>query len=482
MSDVYSPRPAHPRDNPLALLGRLMLLNVPALVLVVGCLRAPERQNLVLWIGVGFQTALCVFLAFARQSWSRSLAPSIIVVFLTALTWVWFGDRHEDWYNHLAKAILIVIPLVVFGHHCLHKSGASALRRANLLAQRLANRPDWPADLATCRTLPEVKAFRAALAFDAGPALALLQHPRPEVRVAALAALEFHKEWRPGQAEVVLGVARNAEQPALRTAAVTALGNVDDRQLVETLAQFLHDTSREVRRAALEALLWDSDRRWPWIRFAVRRILADALFSNDGPLVPDGQLLPAEAVKDLTAWCAEKGIISARAAQTLAAHYSRALTEQAAPDLIEALKRQLSDPHTSAVLRLELGKLLQYHQELDPPLLEELLDAGTPAPLRLIAAETILTEAGESPLRSSAVVALRDLARLPNREIALATADIVQRRLGVDLGLGLGQPLPAVQSRQAAEITRRVIGWANQHIDSADLEMSGVPRRGAPIA
>jgi hypothetical protein len=58
------------------------------------------------------------------------------------------------------------------------------------------------------------------------------------------------------------------------------------------------------------------------------------------------------------------------------------------------------------------------------------------------------------------VVALRDLARLPNREIALATADVVQRRLGVDLGLGLGQPLPPVHSRQAAEIVRRVMAWA----------------------
>jgi hypothetical protein len=60
------------------------------------------------------------------------------------------------------------------------------------------------------------------------------------------------------------------------------------------------------------------------------------------------------------------------------------------------------------------------------------------------------------------VAALRDLARLPNREIALATADVIQRRLGVDLGLGLGQPLPAVHSRPAAEVTRRVMRWAVQ--------------------
>ena len=39
--------------------------------------------------------------------------------------------------------------------------------------------------------------MRAALGFDAAPALSLLDHPRLEVRVAALAALEFRKEWRP---------------------------------------------------------------------------------------------------------------------------------------------------------------------------------------------------------------------------------------------------------------------------------------------
>ena len=58
------------------------------------------------------------------------------------------------------------------------------------------------------------------------------------------------------------------------------------------------------------------------------------------------------------------------------------------------------------------------------------------------------------------MTALRDLARLPNREIALETADVVQRRLGVDLGLALGEPPPPNHSRQAAEVTRRLMQWA----------------------
>jgi hypothetical protein len=71
-----------------------------------------------------------------------------------------------------------------------------------------------------------------------------------------------------------------------------------------------------------------------------------------------------------------------------------------------------------------------------------------------------------------AVGALREVARLPNREIAISTAEVVQRRLGVDLGLNLGQPLPAIQSRQAAEVTRRVMTWAVQAEQDADMATS----------
>ena len=55
---------------------------------------------------------------------------------------------------------------------------------------------------------------------------------------------------------------------------------------------------------------------------------------------------------------------------------------------------------------------------------------------------------------------------------------MVQRRLGVDLGLGLGQPLPPLQSRQAAEITRRVMQWASQFDDeNLDDSRPRVPQR-----
>ncbi|MBM4068289.1 MAG: HEAT repeat domain-containing protein [Planctomycetes bacterium] len=458
---------------------RPAVLFFPALLLAVAALRQAGPHAIMLWMGVAFQIGVCFLYLITQNNRPESTALAALALYLIALAWLWFGIAEEDWFAHLAKAFLLVVSLLVFALQTLADSGAPAIRRARLLADRLACRKDWPTDLATCRTLPEVKALRGALALDATPALALLTHQRPEVRVAALSALEFRKEWRSGQVELVLQAAQRAEQPAIRVAAVLALGNVEDRNHIETVALFLHDTSWEVRRAAIEALLWDNERRWNWIRFAVRRILADPLFLTDGPLNHDGQMLCADAVKDLIGWCAEKGALSTRAALTLGVHYNRALSEQTDESLVLDLRKQLTNPQTPACLRLELGRVLQFHQELDRQALENLLEPSNPAPLRLIAAEAIFLERLDGPCKANAMATLRDLARLPNREIALTTADIIQRRLGVDLGLGLGQPLPPIHSRQAAEITRRAMAWATQY-DTPDDQLDDsrpVPQR-----
>jgi hypothetical protein len=208
-------------------------------------------------------------------------------------------------------------------------------------------------------------------------------------------------------------------------------------------------------------------------------LLADSAFKDDGPLRHEGQLLTPAAVADLTAWAAEKGILSLRAALTLGVHYNRALAEQSDEQLIQDLRRQAADPHTPPPLRMELVRILQHNHELDRPLVKKLLDPANPAPLRLIAIEELLAESDHP----EAIAALHDLARLPNREIALATADVVQRRLGVDLGLALGEPLPSIQSRQAAEVTRRVMMWAAQNDVAEAVEerpLSGTTQRLLP--
>ena len=168
-------------------------------------------------------------------------------------------------------------------------------------------------------------------------------------------------------------------------------------------------------------------------------------------------MLTPEAVADLTAWVAQKGLLGQRAARTLGVHYARALSECPSEELVTTMQRQLAQPQTPAALRVELARLLRNAHALDRPLLEEMLEPANPAPLRLLAVEALLSDGEPHP---AAVTALRDLARLPNREIALEAAEVVQRRLGVDLGLALSEPPPPNHSRQAAEVTRRLMQWA----------------------
>jgi hypothetical protein len=453
----------------LPLLGRLIILLIPTVLLLGASLRSSGSSAHLLWLGTFFQ-ALGFLLALGiHQSQRGSVSPSVVMLYVIGLSWlVLGGSGREDWYFHLAQAVLLVIPLGFFAVQYLRESGAPTLRRARQLAQRLAARTDWPADLRDCRLLPEVKALREALHIDASPALNLLSHSSPRVRVAALAALEFRPSWRKGQAEVVLKLAQKAAEQEVRAAAINALANVEDRVLIEALAEFLNDRSALVRHTATEALLWDTERRWPWIRMAIRAALANPSHVNDGALQHENSFLTADALADLTAWAAEKGVLGLRSSLTLSVHYNNALNNGGSTALVKELRKQLADAHAPAMLRLELARLLNHHQELDTSLLQELLDPSNPAPLRLIAAEALLT----GPTAAEAQACLRELARLPNREIALATAEIVQRRLGVDLGLTPGQPLPNAQNRAAAEVVRRLLLWTNRQTDSDRVRLA----------
>jgi len=459
MKLAYAPSQGASLSHFVATSLRLAVLLIPAVLLFISVGRAHGRLQALLGLGATLEAIASISLLWAVRNRRQPAGTSIVALYLIALVWIWLGaDESKDWYFHLAQSVLLAVPLGLLGLEALSNSGGLALRHARVLADRLAKRQDWPADLFACRNLPEVKALREALYMDASPALDLLKHPRMAVRVAALSALEFRKSWRPGQAEFILEVAQHSEEPALRAAAVHALANVEDRILVESLADCLSDSSRLVRRAATEALLWDSEHRWPWIRQSVRAALSDPALKDDGPLQTSGQLLPADAVADLQAWAAEKGILGVRAAQTLTTHYQRFLSEQTDEVLVQQLERQLSDFHGAPALRLELARLFQQSAKWKKPLLEKLLDPANPAPLRLMAAETLLDQGPHS----AAVATLGDIAGLPNREIALATAAVVQRCLGIDLGLPLGQPLPPLQSRQAVEITRKVLNWAHE--------------------
>lgn len=460
-------RPGQKPTSPLVLSVRVGVVLLPVCLLLLATFWAGYRgrSSLLLWLGTAFQMLLSSLIFRSRQRWQEPLGTGVLILYLLALVWLWLGlGDISDGYLNFAQAMLLVVSLGIFASQVFTDSGVQEIQHACMLADRLASRKDWPADLESCRSLPDVKALRESLHVDATPAFNLLRHPRPQVRIAALAALEFRRDWRPGQSELVLEAAQRAEEVPVRVAAIGALANVEDRFLIERLAEFLRDRAPEVRRAATEALLWETQYRWPWIRLAIRNALSDVAQQDDGPLQHHGQLFSAEAISDLKAWVAEKGVLAMRAAITLTVHYGRALNESPDENLLKDLRHQLADPHAPAVIRIELAQLLHSNQLLDKELQEKLLDPMNPAPLRLIAAEALLSTGNHA----GAITALRDVARMPNREIALATADVVQRRLGTDMGLALGQPLPQGNSRQAAEVTRRVMKWAHQGGDPTD--------------
>jgi hypothetical protein len=424
-------------------------------LLLVGA-NSPREERPAIFGGVALTGILAVLLAFsARGSW----AVPAIAVYLIGLFWMWAAaPAAPPAISSLAEAVFLTVPLLLFAARFLTESGAASLRQARSLSSRLSRRREWPTDLRDCRHLPEVKALRQALHTDAAPALPLLQHPALPVRVAALCALEFRKSWRPGQAEVVLRLAQTSPEPALRAAAVSALANAAARPVVEGLARFLLDPSAEVRRAATEAIFWEHPQRWPWVRDSVRAALSHPQLADEGPLGCVNAPFAVAAVSDLTRWAGEGNLLARRATETLATHYRQALQASNDPTLLRELADLLLDGTAPPALRAEVMHILHAEGAVAPELAECLLDPAHPSPLRLLAAESLLLE-GQHP---RAIAVLREIARQSNREQAVAAAVVVQRCLGVDLGLALNQPLPDVCTRHAADIARRVLLWATQ--------------------
>jgi hypothetical protein len=447
-----------PQVAGVRIVARSATLFGPAAILLLGSSVAPGPNPVLNGLGVILLAILALVLLPQGRLTHPATAVAVIAEYVLAQVWLWYTgvSYHGHWFPHLALGLLLAVPLVLFAAMSLERSGAPSIRRARHCIQRLTRRRSWPHDLTLCQTLREVTGLREAVAEDATPALALLGNPKPELRAAAMAALAYRPRWRPGEAERVQAVARRAAEPAVRAAAVRALANTRDPFVVETIAAALRDAAPEVRRAAAEVLLWDGERRWGWVRFSVHAALADPELREDGPLPLGGVAVPAQTVRDLHDWAGEGGGLGLRAAQTLVAYYSQILN--ARPDagtITDELKQKVLDPESATPLRVELAQMLAEQRLLDAETRAGLLAADNPVPVRLVAAEAALATGPDA----TAETALREIARRPNREIALAVAQIVQRRLGTDLGIDLHH-VPTAQSRRGAEITRRVVEWA----------------------
>jgi hypothetical protein len=431
------------------------LLLTPTAVLGYLAYRLDSQSMLV---GAGVQALFVLVFCRAHPVWRPPISVSVVAVYLIALAWAWVPNRDStDWQVHLAQAVIILAAVLLLMGHDLTRTGAEPLRRANKWTRRLTSRRHWPIQLADCRILPEVFALRNSIRDQPGPALALLSDPRAEVQVAALGALEYRTKWRPGEAELVLKVARKSPIPGVRAAAAYALAGTDTPELVGGLAEFLRDAAPEVRAAAAEALMWDADRRWVLAREGVRDALSDPKFAEEGPLFGGSTKFPAAAVADLTTWAGEHPPLARRAIHTLVEQYHRGLLDAHRPDLASELATQMLDPNSPPGLRVELAALLRDHHMLSADLLDRLTNLDQPGPIRLFAAEVMLMANPHDP---DGIDVLRGLARQPNRELAVQIAGILQNILGLELGLPPGE-LPAHTTKVAAEIARRVLLWAN---------------------
>jgi hypothetical protein len=443
-----------------------LILALPTVALALLAVRTGSLQVMV---GTGVQALFLLVFVRAHPVWRPPVSVYVVVVYLVALGWAWIPLRDSpDWAVHVTQGLLLLSAVGLFAVHDLTRTGAEPLRRALKWSRAIAARKRWPAQLADCRLIPEAIALRDAVRDEAGPALALLSDPRPQVQAAALGALEHRARWRPGEAELVLKVGQNSPEPAVRAAAAYALAGVTAAELVTALSAFLRDPAPEVRRAAAEALMWDAEARWPFAREGVKEALADPRLENEGPLFAGTGRLPGAAVADLATWSAEHPPLAHRAILTLTEHYNTELVAADRPDLGTELARMMLDNDTPPALRVELASLLRQHHLLTADLLDRLTNLDQPAPMRLFAAELMLRINPHDP---DGIDVLRGLARQPNRELAILIATVLQGVLGVEVGLPDGE-LPQANSKTGADVARRVLAWANG--TSTDVLRSGL--------
>src|SRR5262245_7352051 len=316
-------------------LAGLLLLMLPAAVLTVaGVVFAGGWQQPALLVSALIVVMLGLGLIRLLSPRGVLLSKFSLAIYALALAWLWLCvPDHRHWMTHLATGILTTVPLLFLGLQELVATTSFGPRQAHFLLHKLSQRKEWPARLAEVRSLSEVIALRDALRDDPTPGLMVLTNPKPELRLAVLAALAYRPRWKKSQALLVIEVAKYANEPVVRTAAVTALAFAYDPTVLSHLASHLRDPVPEVRRATAEALFTDIRDRWPAVRHAVRAALGDPRCAADGALPCPGAL-PTLVLQDLTVWAGEIGSIGKRSTLTLIRYYRRAVQEDLSPQLI----------------------------------------------------------------------------------------------------------------------------------------------------
>jgi hypothetical protein len=419
------------------------------------------------WIGVAavVLAGLGGSLAWSKAKGNLTSYPAaVILLYLVAVVITWWVPSSEGMAS-LGRGVLLLAAALVWAGHELHSSGAEPLRRAWAASRAVQQHKQWPVHLEECLQVPVVQRLRQIVQDqrEIRPVLPLLTSPRPPVQLAALHALAYRTHWYAGEAEYVLQATGNSAHVPVRVATVQALAAVHGAELLAALTAFLRDPAEEVRYHTTAVLLWQAEQRWPLIRESIRDVLADPLYPLDGPLFTDfdpaaGLRLPGAAIADLITWAAEPPPLAPRAILTLIAYFRSELQAGLQPEWTAELVELMLHPDTPPTLRVELAALLRDFDLLSPEVLDRLTNVDQPAPMRLFAAEMMLRINPHDP---DGIDVLRGLARQSNRELAVQVALILQTYLGLDLGIDPQSP-PAPSSKAAAELTRRLLQWANQ--------------------
>src|SRR5262245_13288294 len=93
-------------------LARLVVLVLPSAVLAGAALRADGDAATVLWLGAAVLLAGCLLALVWGPGWRGSADLAIIVLYVAGIGWlVAVANWPEDWYCHVAQAVMLVVPL-----------------------------------------------------------------------------------------------------------------------------------------------------------------------------------------------------------------------------------------------------------------------------------------------------------------------------------------------------------------------------------
>lgn len=457
-----------------ARLSLVVFLLLPALLLGSSVMWVRESPQPYIMLGLASVLAIAGLVILARTRASKVVESRILLAFyLVAYIGIQFvGADLENPLCQAALGLSLLTPVGAFMYRELTATGGN-IRKAKFILRSLVERESWPDDHDELRQLPEIRHLRELLKENASPAMPYLNHPNPKIQAVALTALEFQPKWGKDEPDLIIHRANFSDEPLVRSAAVMALACVTKPRHLACLVPFLSDHSAHVRRAAGIAILWDARNRWADLRASIREAISKPFASKDGPLPCSGDF-PLMAIQDLLMWAGEAGVVGRRATQTILRHCKKAIEEDSSPEAIDRMVTLVQYQQVVPSIRVEVAFRLHAAGKLAPEVAVKLLGSAQPTLLRVIAAGALLSQHEDA----RAVDVLRDAARQPNREIGLVAADIVQKYLGVDMGLPMGEDLPNPNSRLAGEVIRKLIKWSDGDLPQIAEE---TPSHNAPV-